>query len=210
MAQTTSPLVITISRELGSGGSYIGHKLAERLNMYYADHEIITKTAENLSVLLEDVESHEEKITSFWENFWANTGIQEFYNEAIGSYIPTSAKIFEAEAHVMQGIVKEHSAIIIGRCGFYILRDYPNLVNIFLHGSVEARAKRLMDVRHISELEAKTQIASNDKSRAQYIKKFTKKDWTNTKNYHLSIDTGEIDYDNAIELIIKYIESRKI
>jgi cytidylate kinase len=90
------------------------------------------------------------------------------------------------------------------------LRDYPNLVNVFLHGSVEARAKRLMDVRHISELEAKTQIAASDKSRAQYIKKFTKKDWNDAKNYHLSIDTGEIGFDHAIDVIMKYIDSRKI
>ena len=206
----TSPLVITISRELGSGGAYIGHKLAEKLNMYYADHEIITRTAEKLSVFVEDVAPHEEKITSFWQNFWEKTSLNEFYNKAVGSYIPTTSKIFETESEVIQQIAREHSAVIIGRGGFHVLRDRPNVVSIYLHGSIQARAKRLMEARHITELEALTQIAAGDKQRALYIQKFTKKDWADVRNFDLSIDTGKIGFDNATEIILKYIESRQI
>lgn len=203
-------LVITISRELGSGGAYIGHKLADELNMYYADHEIITRTAEKLSVFKEDITHNEEKITSFWQNFWEKTGIFEFYSEAVGKFAPTTTKIHEAETEVIQQIIKDHSAVIIGRCGFHVLKDYPNLVSIYLYGSVDARAQRLMEVRKISELEAKTQIEVSDRERALYIKKFTKKKWTDVHNFDLSIDTGKIGFDNATEIILKYIKSRKI
>lgn len=205
-----SPLVVTISRELGGGGAYIGHKLAEELDMYYADHDIITRTAEKLSVFLDDVAPHEERITSFWQNFWEKTGIHEFYSEAVGSFKPTTAKIYEAESEVIQQIAKDHSAVIIGRCGFHVLKDYPNLVSIYLHGSIDARAKRLMDVRNITELEAKTQITASDRERALYIKKFTNKNWTDVHNFDLCIDTGKIGFDNATEIILKYIKSRKI
>ncbi|NLO71364.1 MAG: cytidylate kinase-like family protein [Porphyromonadaceae bacterium] len=205
-----SPLVVTISRELGGGGAYIGHKLAEELDMYYADHDIITRTAEKLSVFLDDVAPHEERITSFWQNFWEKTGIHEFYSEAVGSFKPTTAKIYEAESEVIQQIAKDHSAVIIGRCGFHVLKDYPNLVSIYLHGSIDARAKRLMDVRNISELKAKTQITASDRERALYIKKFTNKNWTDVHNFDLCIDTGKIGFDNATEIILKYIKSRKI
>ena len=206
----TSHLAITISRELGSGGAYIGHKLAEELNMYYADHEIITRTAEKLSVFLDDVAPHEEKITSFWQNFWEKTGVFEFYSEAIGSFSPTTAKIYETETEVIQQIVRDHSAVIIGRCGFHVLKDYPNLVSIYLHGSIDARAQRLMEVQKISELEAQTKIIASDRERALYIKKFTKKNWTDIHNFDLSIDTGKIGFDNATEIILKYIKSRKV
>lgn len=209
MAQTL-PLAITISRELGSGGAYVGHKLAEELDIFYADHEIITRTAEKLSVYLDDIVQHEERIKSFWHSFWEKTSLHEFYNEATGSFVPTTARIFEAESDVMRQIAKEHSAVFIGRGGFHVLKDHPNIINIFLHGSPKSRVERLQDVRKISEVEAKTQIILNDKDRARYIKKFTKKDWYDTRNYDLTIDTGKIGFDNAVEIILKYIHARKL
>ncbi|HHT21969.1 MAG TPA: cytidylate kinase-like family protein [Bacteroidales bacterium] len=208
--KTTAPLVITISRELGSGGAYIGRKLAEKLNMFYADHEIVTRTAEELSVFEDDVAHHEEKITSFWHNFWEKTKLHEFYHEAVGSFRPTSTKIFETESEVLQQIARERSAVIIGRGGFHVLKDHPNAVHIYLHGCEEARAKRLMEVRNISELEAKTQIVAGDRERLMYIKKFTNQDWANAKNFDLAIDTSKVGFDNALEIILKYIKSRKI
>ena len=63
------PLVITISRQLGSGGGYIGQQLAKKLSMYYADHEIITKTAEELSMLEKDLALQEEKMQIFGNAF---------------------------------------------------------------------------------------------------------------------------------------------
>lgn len=201
------PLIITISRELGSGGAYIGHKLAEKLNLFYADHAIIAKTAEKLDVLEDDVALHEEKIKNFWENFWEKTMLHEFYNEATGSFRPTNAKIFETESEIIRQIADERSSVIIGRGGFHVLRDYPNAVNIYLHGSKDARAKRLMRVRNIDELDAQRQIEVGDRERTQYIKKFTKKDWASVNNFHLSIDTGRIGFDKATDLILRYIEA---
>ena len=204
----STPLVITISREVGSGGAYIGRKLAEKLNMIYADQDIISKTAEKLSVFTEDVGPYEEKISSFWENFWANTGLHEFYSEAVGSFRPTTAMIYKTQSEVIQEIAKDHAAVIIGRGGFHVLRNHPNAVHIYLHADVMERAKRLMEVRKISELEARTQIAAQDKERELYIKKFTKNSWADVSNYDLSINTGKVGFDNAYELILKYIEAR--
>lgn len=206
--KTTAPLVITISRELGSGGAYIGRKLAERLNMFYADNEIVTRTAEELSVFEDDVAHNEEKITSFWHNFWEKTKLHEFYNEAVGSFKPTSTKIFETQSEVLKQIARDRSAVIIGRGGFHVLKDHPNAVHIYLHGCEEARAKRLMEVRKIDELEAKTQIVAGDRERLMYIKKFTNQDWANAKNFDLTIDTSKVGFDNALEIILKFIESR--
>ena len=89
-----------------------------------------------------------------------------------------------------------------------MLKDHPNTIHIYLHGCEEARAKRLMEVRNISELEAKTQIVAGDRERLMYIKKFTNQDWANAKNFDLTIDTSKVGFDNAMEIILKYIESR--
>lgn len=206
---TPIPLVITISRELGSGGAYIGHQLAEQLEMLYVDHEIIARTAEKLDVLEHDVSSYEEKISSFWANFWEKTKLNEFYNEATSSFRPTTAKIFEAEAEVMRQIAKERPAVIIGRGGFHVLKDFPNVVSIYLHGSIQSRSQRLMQVRHIDELEAKRQIEVGDRERTMYIRKFTKKDWANSNNFDLTLDTGKVSLECATDIILRYVAGRK-
>ncbi len=208
MSQTT-PLIITISRELGSGGAYIGHKLAEHFDLFFADHAIITRTAEKLSVFEGDVASHEERIASFWENFWTNTGLHEFYSEAVGSFRPTTAMIFKTESEVINEIVTKKPAVIVGRGAFHLLSDHPNAVHVFLYASEEIRAKRLMEVQNISEIEAKTKIAVGDKERAMYVKKFTKKSWNDVKNYNICIDTGKVGLDNAFEIIVQFIENYK-
>lgn len=202
-----TPLTITISRKLGSGGAYVGHKLAEKLNMFYADHVIITRTAEEMSLYKEDIEPHEEKIESWWHKFWANTKIEQFINDGIGSFTPTTGEIFQTESDVIKQIVNEQPSVIIGRNGFHVLADYPNMISIYLYADAAARAKRLMQVRKISEEEAKKQIEESDKSRTLYVKKFTKKNWEDVHNYDLSIDTGKIGLDNSVDLVMKYIES---
>lgn len=208
MAQNSN-FVITISRQLGSGGAYIGRKLAEKLNLFYADQAIITRTAEKLSVYISDVEPFEERISSFWESFWANTGLHEFYTEATSSFRPTTAMLYNTQVDVINEIVKEHPAVIIGRGGFHILEDNPNAIHIYLHADIESRAKRLMTVREISKEEALEEIETGDKERSMYIKKFTKKNWADVVNFDLSIDTGKIGFDKAFELILQYIEARR-
>lgn len=205
--QQSNPLIITISRELGSGGAYIGKKIAEHFNLFYANQTIIKLTAEKLSVFEADVAPHEERISSFWENFWANTGLHEFYSEAVGSFRPTTAMIFKAESEVIQEIVKEKASVIVGRAAFYVLRKYPNAIKIHLHADSSIRTKRLMEVRGIEETEAINQISVGDKERSLYIKKFTRKEWNDLNNFDLSIDTGKIGLDKAFELIVQYIEA---
>lgn len=205
----TTPLAITISRKLGSGGAYVGHKLAEKLNLFYADHVIITRAAEAMSLVLDDIAPHEEKINSWWHNFWANTKIEQFINEGIQSFTPTTSEIFKTESEVIKQIAQEQPSVIIGRNGFHILDGYPGMVSIYLYGNIATRAKRLMEVRKITLEQALLQIEESDKSRAMYVKKFTKKNWEDVHNYDLAIDTSKIGLDNTVELIINYINLLK-
>ena len=162
----TNPFAITISRQLGSGGSSIGQQLAKKMNIFFADREIISKAAEQLSVLENDLESREEKLLSFWDSLF------KVYTVAPDVYVtphltsPTDRELYETQAEVIKHIVEEHSAIIIGRCGFHVLREYPNLISIFLHADMDFRNKRVQNMYHISKDLAQKMIDQSDNDTA--------------------------------------------
>jgi len=202
----TSPFVITISRQLGSGGAYIGQQMAKSLNVFYADREIIGQAAQQLSVLKEDLESRDEKILSFWQSF-----IQSFA-VAPDTYVPpqiiapSDRKLFKIESEIITRIANERSAIIIGRCGSYILREHPNRVSIFLHGDITFRKSRIQKLYNESEKVAEKMITQSDKERTRYYHTVTGREWIDANQYDISIDTSKIGVDQSVELILKYLE----
>ena len=201
-----SLFVITISRQLGSGGSYLGQKLAKNLNIFYADREIVSQAAQKFSVLEEDLESLDEKTTSFWESFFQSfTFASEIY---IPPHVmgPTDRELFEAESEIIKRIVKERSAVIMGRCSTYIFYNHPNHVSIFLHASIPFRKSRVQDLYHVSEEVAGKMITQCDKERALYYHTFTGKEWTDVRQYDLAIDTSKLGFDQSEALIMKYLE----
>ena len=203
----TNPLIITISRQLGSGGAYIGQQLAKKLNIYYADREILQEAAKQLAVLEEDLESRDEKLLSFWRSFLHINGFATEYHLPPQMNFPFDREIFEAEAKIIEHISRERSAVIIGRCGFHILREYSNRVSIFLHADVSFRSKRVQELYNVHEKTALEMIAINDKERAHYIETFTGKRWTDAMQFDLTLDTGKIGFDKSAALILNYLES---
>ncbi len=199
-----SPFAITISRQLGSGGAYIGQQLAKKLNIAYIDREIISEAAKKLSVLEEDLETRDEKRLSFWQSFALGYWAPDSYIPP-QMYVPTDRDLYNTEAQIIQHIANERSAIIIGRCGSHILKDKKGHVSIFLHAGIDFRKQRVKELYNVSEEVALKMINQSDNQRAQYHRKITGKDWTDLKQYDLSINTGKIGVDNSIEFILKYI-----
>ncbi|MDX9931813.1 MAG: cytidylate kinase-like family protein [Bacteroidales bacterium] len=204
--KTSDPLIITISRQMGSGGSYIGQKLAKKLKIHYADREIIRKAAETLSVPEEDLESMDEKSQTWWDYIQLSSRYAtEIYIPPVQKFAPTDLELFKAECEIIKQIAKETSAVIIGRCGFCVLDGHPNLIKIFLHGEKDFRVKRIMDLYSVSIKTAEKMVEDSDRKRGLYIKKFSKKDWMNIDNYHLSVDTSKIGIDSSLELISAFV-----
>jgi len=204
----TLPLVITINREMGSGGAYIGQQLSQKLNLFYADREIITKAAKQLSLAAEKLEQYEERVSAFWASF------AKMYAVGIPGYIispetriPTDAEIFEAETKVIQHIAEKGAAVIIGRCGSHILREKYNCVSLYLHGDISIRAERIKQLYHLTEEEARKRVEQNDKDRALYYQTFTSKSWADARQYEMCLDTSQIGLDKSVDIIIKYLAS---
>jgi len=205
MKQTT-PFVITISRQLGSGGAYIGQQLAKKLDIYYADREILSRAAKQLAVLEEDLESRDEKLLSFWKSFFHIDGFATDYHLPPKMNFPFDREIYDTEAAIIKHIADERSAVIIGRCGFHILREYSNHVSLFLHADISFRSKRVQELYNVPEKNALEMIAQNDKERAQYIDTFTGKKWTDARHFNLSLDTGKLGADKSVALILNYLD----
>ncbi|MEN6361016.1 MAG: cytidylate kinase-like family protein [Bacteroidales bacterium] len=206
----TKPFIITINRQLGSGGAYIGQQLADKLSIFYADREIIRHAAKELSVMEEDIDFREEKVPSFWEALFQNNAFSADIYVPQKSMPPTDRELFEAEANVIRHIAKEKSAVIIGRCGFHILKDYPNLIKVYLHASKDFRSNRIQRVYEISKEEADKMIIQSDKARTSYCKSYTGKEWADARNYDICIDTSKVDVDKAVELILSYLKAKEI
>jgi len=206
--EKTTKFSITISRQLGSGGAYIGQQLAKQLDIFYADREIIDRVARQYAILEEDVTTNDEKILSFWQSFLQFNTISTDMYVPPKLQAPSDRELFQAEAEIIEHIVTERSTVIIGRCGSYILRDNPTNIKVFLYGDPASRKKRIKNLYQVSEDVAESLIEHSDKDRARYCRKVTDKewDWNDSRNYDLSLDTGKLGVDKCVELILNYLK----
>jgi cytidylate kinase len=199
---------ITISRQLGAGGSFVGQQLASRLNIFFADRDIVRYAANRLSTFEANLESREERLLSFWHSLLKTLPQKDVLTvPAVASALEyTDQELFDTEAEIIKKIVHEKSAVILGRCGHYILRDEPNHISVFLHANQEFRINRVMKLYNLQHDEATKMVEKSDKERAAYCKTFTHKEWMNATNYDLSIDTSKVTLEQAVELILQYIQ----
>lgn len=203
-------MVITIGREFGSGGKYIGERLAEELNLKLYDKELLNKVAEESGMdlkLLEQIDEKQEE--SFWYSFAMSLYSQESLETL--SEIPSNEKIFIEQAKIIEELAEKEDCIIIGRCSNVILRNKPDVLNIFVYSSeLDFKVKRKMKYGNFeSELEAIKAIERVDRERETYYNYFTKENWGDRKYYDLMIDTSKIGVDNTVKLIKEYLKLRK-
>jgi CMP/dCMP kinase len=197
------PFVISISRQLGSGGAYVGQQLASKLNVKYVDREIINKAAQQLQVSEKDIETRDETTTPLWKSILLSS---PYINPTL--YVPppisepSDKELYQTESEIIEDISRNFSAVVVGRGGSYVLRDYSRHLSVFLHADIPFRMQRVQKMHNISEEKAAKVIESSDKARAVYLKAVTGADWTDARQYHLSIDTGVTGVEGAIEIIL--------
>ena len=202
-------MVITIGREFGSGGKYIGELLAEELNLKLYDKELLNKVAEESGMDIDVIEQMDEKQEeSFWYTFAMSLYAQDSLDTL--SEIPSNEKIFIEQAKIIEELAEKEDCIIIGRCSNVILKNKPNVLNVFVYSSeLDFKVKRKMQFGNFEdELEAIKAIERVDKERETYYNYFTKGNWGDRKSYDLMIDTSKIGVDNAVELIKEYLKLR--
>jgi cytidylate kinase len=204
----TEPFVITISRQLGTGGSFLGQCLAKRLGIYYMDREIISEVSKRIQLSEEELGPYDEKAASIWEIIFTNEPLDNINYIPPKLFVPNSSSLFQVQSDIINKVADERSAVIIGRGGYHILHNRPRHLSVFLHASIPSRIKRIVNLYEVTEKDALRMIEKYDRERAKFIRQIAEHDWLDACNYHLSIDSGVIGLDNAEEMIINYARNK--
>jgi cytidylate kinase len=200
--------VITVNREVGTGGRTVGRKLAEKLCVKYCDKAIVDGLTHKFGLNIQRIEEIKAQKKSWWND------INNYYNTLVNSTSQPmeaevkldNASMFETEKHILQEIATQTSCVIAGRTGFMIFREWPNHLNIFIQASMEHRVQRVMRRQNVSEKEAREIIAKLDASRETYIKKYEDTSRYDTRNYQLVISMDDLSEDDAVDVIMAYID----
>ena len=205
--------VITINRELGSGGRTIGEKLAKRLGVPFYDKALIHELQEKYELTVEEIEHLKGQKHNWWADFKRSLKIMPSYvapqfisgTSAIPDFLITD-DIFHSETEILKGIAEDESCVIAGRSGFYVLREHPNHLSILIQARMEHRINRLVEKRCISPEEAEKIIKEVDTGRENYVKKYTGTSRYDTRNYDLVFNVENHNEDEIVDLIMQYIK----
>ena len=189
-------VVITISREYGSGGRYVGKLVAEKLGIKLYDEQILTKIADKTGLSLEYIENHEQKRSNL-----------ELLNNIYYSSLNNSDEIFIEEEKVIKDIASKGSCVIIGRCADFILKDMKNTFNVFIYSTEENKIKRAVERFNINEKDAKKQISKINKLRSNHYKHYTSNEWGNKENYDLCINSDSFGVEKAADVICQMVKN---
>ena len=178
--------VLAISRQLGSGGAFIGQTVAKRLGFHYVDRDILHQAAQMLGIDDADLEPLEERVESFWERL-APLFLFGVTGGPIMPPIPPQASgsaLFAAESGIIQAVASRENAVIVGRGGAHVLSHHPGLVSVFVHAPEAFRVTLAMQTFGITEVDAATELVRrSDRQRAGFHKALTHHDWTDASLY---------------------------
>lgn len=182
-------IVVTISREYGSGGRYVGKLLADRMHLPFYDKELISLAAKESGLSSAYIIKNDEIMAS--SKYKDNN----------------DDRLFVAEVKVIKDLAK-HSCVIVGRCSDYILKDTKNTLKVFLYSDMDSKIKRAVKYYGISKEKAEKQIESINKKREKHYKYYTDRAWKNPNNYDLMLNVDLLGVEKCAELIENIIKSK--
>jgi len=197
--------VITISRELGSGGDQIADLLCDKLGYCRVDKAVLSKIAEEAGVDVKAVLAKERDVTS--KPKLISDQMTSLYGRQPGAFGRKSELDDQTYARVvretMEKFAQQDNAILIGRGGQMVLRDWPGALHIHLYADQEARAQRLMERYNITRLDAQRRIERSDEQKRLFIRNMHKNaNWKDLRYYHLAIDTSHVALETAAQIIM--------
>ena len=183
-------VIITISRQHGSKGKYIGELVAQKLNIPYYYKEMTAIAAQNSGLDKEFISRINQSSNAMHELYLSSSPVQY---------------AIEAQDKAIKMIANQGSCVLVGRASDYVLQDRKNIVKVFIYAPKEYRIKNVMEMYHDNEKDALKNVERSDKNRASYYKTISGKSWGDTSNYDLCIDSS-IGAEKTAEMIFDYIE----
>ena len=198
-ANLENQIIITLSREYGSGGRYIGKLVAEKLGIKLYDKEFVSKLAEETGLSSEYIENNEQK-----------RGALETLNNGYYSVLSNSDELFIKESELIKKVTSENSCVIVGRCADFILKENKNVFKVFVYSNMENKIKRTTNIYGLDKNKAEKEINRINKLRANHYKYYTEKDWNNPENYDICINSDSLGVEKAADLICEMLKEKAL
>ena len=202
MSETTTS-IITIGRQYGSAGRYIGQEIAKYFGIKYYDKE---HAADHSGICKELFENHDEKPTNSFLYSLVMDTYSFGYSSAGFTDMPLNHKVFLAQFDAIKHLAEEGPCVMVGRCADYALAENKDCFSVFVHADMEHRIARITKLYNKSEKQARDMINKTDKSRASYYNYYTNKKWGAAESYDLCVNSGCLGYDGAIRTIIEAVK----
>ena len=201
-------IVITIARQYGSGGRTIGEMLANDMKLHYYDKELLKLASEESGI-------NERLFVNADEKVKFTHLLKIVKNVYTGQLIPPDREdfvsddnLFNYQAKVIKQLAAEESCVIVGRCAAYVLKDYDNVLSVFIHAPKDYCMEQAAKKVSMSSRDLERYIAKTDKRRAEYYKYHTGREWTDARNYDLCLDSSKLGFERCVEEIKTYLKVR--
>ena len=200
--------IITISRQYGSGGRYVGKLLAEQLNIPFYDKEILTLAAKESGIAESLFEKQEDQPTksmlfSLVTSYQLQGDLNSVYMD-----MPLNHKIFMAQFEAIKKLAEQGPCVIVGRCADYVLAENKNAVHCFIFADIDSRIERAVAYYGLEKDKAEAIILKKDKQRASYYDYYASGKWGDISHYNLAVDTGAVGVNGTVDVIKAFIEAK--
>lgn len=204
--------VITIGRTFGSGGRELGRRIAEKLGIPFYDKLLLEKAAEKAGLKHEFMIHNDEKppkflggASPFGLGFYTGGGVSAWFNDPASG----ADTIYKAQSDFIHDIASHGPCVIVGRTADYILRDMPNVINIFVHAPMEDCVERILKRSpELSTNQAKNLAQRTNRLRANFYEFYTDKKWGHPSSYHLTLDSSKLPIDSLADIVIHYLNEK--
>ena len=192
-------IVITIAREYGSGGRYVGRLIADKLGIKFYDKDLIIRLADETGLSEEYIENSEQK----------QDGIAILNN---GYYfgLNNADELFIKEIEIIKELADKESCVIVGRCSDFILKDRENVIKVFVYSDIESKLKRTTKFYGLDREKAEKEIKRIDKLRGNHYKYYTEKDWTSPSNYDICINSDVLGVEKTADFICEMVKAKEV
>ena len=191
--------IITISREFGSGGRFIGEEVAKKLGIAYYDKNVINEIAEKSGLSPEYIQENAELSPKKGMFAYALAG-----RDITGKSVEDM--VYEAQRNIILELAEKEPCVIIGRNADYILKDRDDVLNVFIHGNMPEKTQRIIRLYNVDEKKAVKMMADTDKRRMTNYNFYTEQKWGKASNYTLCLNSSQLGYDRCEKIIMECIK----
>ena len=191
--------IITISREFGSGGRFIGEEVAKKLGIAYYDKDIINQIAEESGLSPDYIQESAELSPKKGILAYALAG-----RDITGKSVENM--VYEVQRKVILELAEKEPCVIIGRNADFILKDRDDVLNVFIHGNMPEKMKRICQLYNVSEQDAVKMMTDTDKRRMTNYNFYTDQRWGKASNYTLCLNSSQLGYDKCEEIIMECVK----